>query len=499
MNGVILLVRDGWGYRKQKKHNAIASTHTPHTDKLMKNFPHILVDAAGKAVGLPDGCQGNSEVGHLTMGSGRIIFQPLARINKSIESGEFFKNPVLLKAIQNCKKKNSVLHLAGLLQTEGVHSHVEHLYALLELCKKQGFKDVLLHVFTDGRDAPVNAGKKKIILLKKRLKLLGFGEIATVCGRYYAMDRNRNWSRTKKAFGCIALGKADNFEDAAKQVKECYGEGETDEFIVPRKKKGYPGVRENDSFVFFNFRTDRTRQLTQAMVEPVFSGWKRKPLKIFFVAMTQYYASMKAHIAFENIPLKNTLGELVSRAGFRQLRISETEKYAHVTFFFNGQQEKPFRGEHRILVPSPNVPTYDLKPEMSAFKVTEKLVKEIGKGIYSLIVVNIVNCDMVGHTGNTLACRKAVKVVDECVGKITSKALEEEYASIVFADHGNIEDQTKKWRTSHTTNLVPLILVSSKKHFKLRKHAGLKDIAPTVLFLLGMKKPREMAGKSLVL
>ncbi|MBN2067505.1 MAG: 2,3-bisphosphoglycerate-independent phosphoglycerate mutase [Candidatus Diapherotrites archaeon] len=501
MGKVILVIRDGWGHSPKKEKNAIFSANTENTDRLMKQCPNTLLKCSGEAVGLEKGYQGNSEVGHLTIGSGRIIWQPMERINKAIETGEFFENRAFLKAIENCKKNGSRLHLIGLLQSEGVHAHERHLYALLELCKKQKFKGVLIHVVTDGRDAPVNDGVKHVKKLKAEMKRLGIGKIATLSGRYYAMDRDKRWDRTRRAYDCIVKGECEKeFGEIEKEILKCYKEKETDEFIKPRKAKGYDGIKENDSIIFYNFRTDRPRQLTQSIVEKEFPGWERKPLNVCYVAMTEYYKPMNAVAAFHDIKIENLLGEAISRAGLKQLRISETEKYAHVTFFFNGQVEQPFSGEERILVPSPKVATYDLKPEMSAFEVTEKLVQEIKKGKYGFIVVNLVNGDLVGHTGIWKACLKAAETVDKCLASIVQAGLEKDYTLLVFADHGNLEDQSRKWATSHTINDVPLILVSRDPKLekaKLRKEAGLQDIAPTVLEIMGLEKPKEMTGKSL--
>ena len=502
MRKIILIIRDGWGYRKDCKNNAICQAGTSNTDKLMKEYPNVLLNASGEAVGLPKGYQGNSEVGHLTIGSGRIIYQPMVRINKSIETGEFFKNKAFLGAINNCKKHKSKLHIIGLLQSEGVHSHENHLYALLDLCKKEKFKDVYIHVVTDGRDAPVNVGINHVKKLISKIKSIGLGKIATLSGRYYVMDRDKRWERTKKAYDCAVNSEGEEFEDIVEEINSCYKKGETDEFIVPKKINGYLGVKDNDGFIFFNFRTDRTRQLTKAIVEKDFEGWVRKPLNVFYVAMTEFYKPMNAHAAFEDIQLNNMLGEIISKKGLKQLRISETEKYAHVTFFFNGQVEKPNKGEDRILIHSPKVATYDLKPEMSAFEVTDKLVNEISKDKYELIVVNIVNGDLVGHTGVIGACKNAVRVVDECIQRIVDMGLRKDYTLFIFADHGNVEDQRPEWRTSHTINPVPLILVSNDeklKKCKLKKGRGLQDIAPTVLSLMGIKKPKEMTGESLII
>ena len=480
---VILVIRDGWGYRKEKKNNALFEVPTPNTDRLMKEYPNVLLNASGEAVGLPVGYQGNSEVGHMTIGSGRIIFQSLARINKSIKDKDFFKIPEFLQAINNCKKNKTALHLIGLLQVEGVHAHRNHLFALLDLCKKEKFKDVYIHVITDGRDSPVNDSIKHVDALIKKIKKIGFGTIATISGRYYAMDRDKRWDRTKKAYDCIVNAQGESFDDILSTAKKCHKNNETDEFIVPRRYIKYPGVKENDSIIFYNFRTDRPRQFTQAVVEKKFEGWDRKPLDVFYVGMTQYYTPMNAKVAFKDQIFKNLLGEVISKNGLKQLRISETEKYAHVTFFFNGQIETPNSGEDRILVPSPRVSTYDLKPEMSVYEVAEKLVKEINKRKYNFIVTNLVNGDMVGHTGNVDAIHKAVTAVDTALGKIVEAGLRKGYTLLVFADHGNVEDQTDQWRTSHTINPVPFIVVDENKNIKLKPGKGLQDIAPTVLIL----------------
>jgi 2,3-bisphosphoglycerate-independent phosphoglycerate mutase len=489
---VILLIRDGWGHNPHCKNNSICQTPTPVTDRLMKDYPNELIDASGEAVGLPKGYQGNSEVGHMTIGSGRIIFQSLPRINKSIKSKEFFKISEFLNAIKNCKKNKSTLHLIGLIQVEGVHSHLNHLIALLDLCKKEKFTNVVVHAITDGRDSPVTNS------LKHLKKLVKYGAtIATISGRYYSMDRDLRWNRTKKAYDCIVKGECEEYNDPIKQIKACHKNKEFDEFIIPRKLQGYDGIKNKDSIIFFNFRTDRPRQLTKAIVEEKFEGFKRSPLHVNYVAMTQYYKPMNAKVAFKDQSFKNLLGDVVAKKGLRQLRISETEKYAHVTFFFNGQIEKPNKKENRILIPSPRVATYDLKPEMSAKKIKNKLVEEIKKDKYDLIVTNFVNGDMVGHTGIVKAIHKAVSEVDKCVGDIVNEALSKDYTVLIFADHGNCEDQSKNWKTSHTLNPVPLIVVSNDK-LKLEKNCGLQDIAPTVLNLMKIKIPKEMTGKSVI-
>ena len=500
-NPVILVIRDGWGYRRSRNGNIIASAKTPWDDYFTKNYPTTLIECAGKAVGLPEGFQGNSEVGHLTIGSGRIIFQSMQRIDESIATGDFFNIKEFKEIIKSCKKHKSHLHLAGLLQTQGVHSHINHLFALLDLCDRENFKDVYIHVFTDGRDAPVNESLKHLKSLERKLKKIKFGKIVTVSGRYYAMDRNKNYSRTKKAYDNIVGAKKERFKRAIDYVASSHAKGISDEFIKPGSVIEYNGLNDNDGFIFFNFRTDRTRQLTEALIEKKFEYFNRKKTPfISFVAMTNYYSPFPAKVAFDEIRLNNLLGEVVSSAGMKQLRISETEKYAHVTFFFNGQLEKKLRGEDRILIPSPSVSTYDLKPEMSVYKIAEKLVGEIEKKKYDLIVVNLVNCDMVGHTGDYVALKKAVEAVDIAVGEIVNSGLENGYTSLVFADHGNAEDKSSKFATSHTTNPVPLTIISNKtKNIKLNSFkGGLSDIAPSTLKIIGIKKPKEMTGRSLV-
>ena len=498
---VILIIRDGWGYRKDCNLNSICETQTPITDNLMKIYPNTLLNASGEAVGLPKGYQGNSEVGHMTIGSGRIMFQSLPKINQAIESGEFFKNKEFVGAINNCKQNNSHLHLIGLLQSEGVHAHEDHLFALLDLCKQENFNEVYIHVITDGRDAPITDSLKHIAKLKQKISEIGFGKIVTVSGRYYAMDRDTRWDRTEKAYNCIINGEGESFLDVEEQIKLCHKNNETDEFIIPRKDQDYSGINDNDSFIFFNFRTDRPRQLTRAIVEDNFSEFERQKKNIFYVAMTQFYQQLNARVAFKDDKINSLLGEIISKNNLNQLRISETEKYAHVTFFFNGQIEKPFEKEDRILIPSPNVATYDLKPEMSVYEIKDKLLENIETEKYDLIVTNLVNGDMVGHTGITEAIHKAVAAVDDCIGKIVEKGLENNYTILVFADHGNAEDQTEKWRTSHTTNPVPFLIISKNedlKHCKLKENCGLQDIAPTVLKLLKIDKPAEMSDDCII-
>lgn len=486
---VVLVIRDGWGHRESMSDNAIHAAHTPHDDRFKEEYSFTLLEAAGEDVGLPSGYQGNSEVGHLTMGSGRIVKQNLKKINESIEDGGFFKKEEFLKAIYNCKKKETSLHLTGLLQKEGVHAHMKHLFALLDLCKREKFHDVFVHVITDGRDAPVRNAVVYLKELLEKMERVGVGEVATISGRYYAMDRDKRWERTKKAYDAIVEAQAENFEAPLETLEHCYKEGETDEFITPRKREGYEGLKEGDSFIFYNFRTDRPRQLSQKILQ--------EGPEILFVAMTDYYPSMQAEVVFPEEYPKDILGETISARGLKQLRISETEKYAHVTFFFNGQRDEPFPGEERVMVPSPRVSTYDKEPEMSAEEVGERTRRAVRSGDYHFIVVNLVNCDMVGHTGDEEVVKKAVETVDEETGKITKEATKNGYSVLILADHGNAEDQREEWRTSHTTNPVPFI-IASKEKYSLCSGGGLRDVAPTVLQLMGIEKPERMTGESLL-
>ncbi len=498
-NPVILIIRDGWGYRLEKKNNLIAASDTPWNDMFWRDYPNGILKASGTAVGLPDGYQGNSEVGHMTIGSGRIIFQSLEKINQSIKKGDFFRNEAFLKTIAACRKSGGALHMAGLLQTQGVHSHIDHLFALLDLCKKEKFYNVYIHAITDGRDAPVKESLKHLRALEKKLKALKFGQIATVCGRYYAMDRNERYERTEEAYNCILGHSGETFKNAVSYVQSSHKSGVMDEFIKAGRLANFPGLKNGDAFIFFNFRTDRPRQLTRALIEQNFKEFKREKKQIYFASMTEYYRPMKALVAFPDIEPKNLLGEVVAAAGLKQLRISETEKYAHVTFFFNGQKEKPSRGEDRILIQSPHVATYDLKPEMSAPEIDVRLSEEIRKKKYDLIVVNLVNGDMVGHTADHKAIKKGLEAVDKAMGEIVSVGLGYGYTSLVFADHGNAEDKGPRYATSHTLNPVPFMIISPDKKLskvKIKNGLGLQDVAPTVLKIMGLKKPKEMTGKA---
>jgi len=497
MSKVILVIRDGWGFRASKRNNALANSKTPFTDSLMKKYPNTLLTAHDGAVGLPKRYMGNSEVGHMTLGSGRIINQSLSRINKSIQNGSFFKKQEFLKAISSAKKKSGSLHIIGLIQEEGVHSHLNHLFSLLDLCKNKNFQNVKLHLITDGRDSPVNKGMKYLKKIQKKIKKIGFGEIVSICGRFYAMDRDNRWNRTRLSYEAISVGKSKiKFDDPQKTVLESYKQKTTDEFIEPRTKTSYKGISKKDSVIFFNYRTDRARQLTKALSATKFKHFKRKKIQAHYVSMTEYYNTIKTTVAFYEPKIKNNLGQIISNQKLKQLRISETEKYAHVTFFFNSQVEKPNKGEERIIIPSPKVKTYDLKPEMSVKKIATTLVKEIKKNKHDLIITNLVNADMVGHTAKIPQIKKACTAVDTALSKIVNAGLKEDYSIIICADHGNAEDQRPKWKTSHTINKVPCIIASNIKT-KIRK-GELQDIAPTVLDLMKIKRPKEMTGKSLI-
>ena len=497
---VILVIRDGWGLRKEKKDNAIALAKTPFSDSLLKSS-FTTVDASSGAVGLPDGYQGNSEVGHITIGAGRIINQSLVNINESIKNKSFFKKKPFLEVANRCKKNKSAVHIIGLLQKEGVHSHLDHLYAILDFCKKEKLDRVYIHAITDGRDSPVNFGKKYLKELSLRLKKIGIGEIVTISGRYYAMDRDNRWERTELAYRAIAEGYSnDYYKNPLKKIEECYKAMETDEFIKPSVKKEYDGIKRGDAVIFFNFRTDRTRQLTKSLTDKDFSFFKRKYVSVYFVAMTKYYNDLRGKVLFKDNSVKKILGEVISKKGKKQLRISETEKYAHVTFFFNNQREKPFLNEERVLVSSPKVPTYDIAPEMSIRKLSARVIKELKNQKYDLIILNLVNADMVGHSAKIEPIISAIEAVDRETEKIAKAAVLSEYNVVITADHGNAEDQSLKWKTSHTNNPVSLSVIdSSGKHVKLKEKGGLKDVAPTILDLMKIEKPKEMIGQSLIL
>ena len=505
----VLMILDGYGLNEKTEANAVALGKTPVVDSLMKEYPFVKGYASGMAVGLPEGQMGNSEVGHLYMGAGRIIYQELTRITKEIQDGDFFKNEALLKAVANAKANNSALHLFGLLSDGGVHSHNTHLYGLLELAKREGLEKVYVHCFLDGRDTPPASGKDFVEELQKEIKKIGVGEIASVMGRYYAMDRDNRWDRVELAYNAIVKGTGETAEDPVAGVAASYAADKTDEFVVPTVilKDGAPvaTVQDKDSVIFFNFRPDRARELTRAFCADDFDGFARdKRLDTTFVCFTEYDVTIpNKEVAFHKVAINNTFGEFLAANGKTQARIAETEKYAHVTFFFNGGVEEPNQGEDRILVKSPKVATYDLKPEMSAYEVCDKLCAAIRSDKYDVIIINFANPDMVGHTGVQAAAIKAVEVVDECVGKAVEALKEVDGTMFICADHGNCEQlidyETGEPFTAHTTNPVPFILVNYDKDYTLREGGCLADIAPTLIEIMGMEQPAEMTGKSLLI
>ena len=501
---VILMILDGFGVglEAEKRGDAIKAAKKPNIDKLFAENPVTKIGASGLDVGLPDGQMGNSEVGHTNIGAGRIVYQELTRITKSIEDGEFFENEALLKAVDNAAQEGKALHIMGLLSNGGVHSHNTHMYAIVELAKKKGVKNVYVHAFLDGRDVPPTSGKDFVEECANKLKEIGLGKIATVMGRYYAMDRDNRWDRVEKAYSAMVYGEGNKACCPVKAVEDSYANDVTDEFVVPTVCEENATVKPGDSLVFFNFRPDRAREITRTFVDPEFKGFERKNgfFPLTYVCMTQYDASMpNVEVAFKPQSLKNTIGEYISNKGMTQLRIAETEKYAHVTFFFNGGVEQPYEGEDRILVKSPAVATYDLQPEMSAYEVTDKLVAAIKTGKYDMIILNYANCDMVGHTGVFEAAVKAVEAVDECVGKVVTAIREMDGVALITADHGNADkmiDADGSPFTAHTTNLVPFCVVGYP--CELREGGRLADIAPTMLKIMGLPQPAEMTGESII-
>ena len=500
-----LIIMDGFGLRKETEGNAIAAAKHPNLDRLWATCPHTRIGASGMDVGLPDGQMGNSEVGHTNMGAGRIVYQELTRITKSIEDGEYLSIPVLLHAMENAKKPGAALHLMGLLSDGGVHSHIHHLFGLIEMAKKMGVEKVYIHCFMDGRDVPPTSGAEYIEELQKELEKTGVGKIATVSGRYYAMDRDNRWERVVKAYDAMVNGEGVKAPDPAAMMRQSYADGVTDEFIVPAVVTEGAEVKSGDSVIFFNFRPDRARELTRTLVDPDFAGFERKKgfFPLTYICMTQYDATMpNVEVAYAPQSLANTFGEYISKNGLTQLRIAETEKYAHVTFFFNGGVEAPYPGEDRALIPSPKVATYDLQPEMSAYLVTDEVVKRIRSGKYDVIILNYANCDMVGHTGVFEAAVKAVEAVDTCLGRTLAAIEEMGGRAFVTADHGNADmmtDEEGNPFTAHTTNPVPFIAVGFPEGTKLLPHGGrLADIAPTMLQALGLPQPAEMTGRSML-
>ena len=493
---------DGFGIEGPSAGNAVVNTPKPNLDKIFADCPGCRLSASGLDVGLPDGQMGNSEVGHTNIGAGRVVFQDLPHISRDIDSGAFFENPAYLEAMENCREWGSSLHLMGLLSDGGVHSHITHLYALLKMAKEQGIEKVYVHCFLDGRDVPPTSGKHFVESLQAKIQQLGVGKIATVMGRYYAMDRDKRWDRVQKAYDAIVCGEGPFAEDAAQAVQDSYDAGVTDEFMVPVVCAKNAQIQDNDSVIFFNFRPDRAREITRCLVDEDFTDVNRKTgfIHVDFVCTTEYDATMpNVSVAYPRQKLDNIFGEYISKLGLTQLRIAETEKYAHVTFFFNGGVEQVFPGEDRCLINSPKVATYDLQPEMSAFEVTEEAVKRILSGTYDVIILNFANCDMVGHTGVYEAACKAVATVDECVGKVVEATSKMGGVTLITADHGNAErmiDTDGSPFTAHTTNLVPFYIVGA--NVKLRD-GRLCDIAPTMLDLMGLEKPAEMDGRTLII
>ena len=503
----MLMILDGFGDNKNKDGNAIKLANTPNIDKLMKKYSNTDIFTSGLHVGLPEGQMGNSEVGHTNIGAGRIVYQELTRITKSIEDGDFFSNPEFIAAIENCKKHNSKLHILGLVSDGGVHSHNRHLYGLLEMAKRRDFEDVYVHCFLDGRDTPPASAETYVAELQEKMKEKGIGKIASLSGRFYAMDRDKRWQRVQKCYDALVNGEGEKAGDPIKAIEDSYQKEVFDEFVVPtvicNGNEPVAKIEENDSVIFFNFRPDRAREITRAIVDPEFDGFETKKMNLYYVCFTSYDETMpNVHVAFKKEPLKNTFGEVVSEAGLTQLRIAETEKYAHVTFFFNGGEEKQYPGEDRILVPSPKVETYDMKPEMSAYEVTDKVCEALENDKYDVVILNFANTDMVGHTGSLQAAIKAVEAVDECVGRIVKIIEEKQGNLLITADHGNAEQmidyKTGEPHTAHTTNPVPIILVTANKNYKLKENGKLADLAPTMLDLMGIKQPEEMTGESLI-
>ena len=504
----VLMILDGFGLNDKSEGNAIAQADTPVIDKLMKDYPFVEGNASGLAVGLPDGQMGNSEVGHLNMGAGRIVYQELTRITKEIEDGDFFKNPELLDAVANVKNNGSDLHFYGLLSDGGVHSHNTHLYGLLELAKREGVENVYVHCFLDGRDTSPTSGKGFIEALEAKMKEIGVGKIASICWRYYAMDRDNRWDRVEAAYKMLTLGDGVKADSAEAAITASYADDKTDEFVLPTviEENGAPvaTIKDKDSIVFFNFRPDRAREITRTFCADDFTGFDRGPRKdVKYVCFSEYDVTIpNKTIAFKKVELENTFGQFLAACGKTQARIAETEKYAHVTFFFNGGVEEPNQGEERILVNSPKVATYDLQPEMSAPMVCDKLVEAILSGKYDVIIINFANPDMVGHTGVEAAAIKAVETVDACVGRAVDALLEADGQMFICADHGNVEQlidyENGGSFTAHTINPVPFILVNYDSAYTLREGGCLADIVPTMIEMMGLEQPEEMTGKSLL-
>ena len=494
-----LIIMDGFGLAPAADDNAVTLAKTPVLDGLFRDYAHTTLSASGLDVGLPAGQMGNSEVGHTNIGGGRVVFQDLPRISRAIEDGSFFRNEAYNKAMDDCLAKGTSLHLYGLLSDGGVHSHIEHLFALLQMAKDKGLTKVYIHCFLDGRDVSPTSGKGFVQALADKCAALGVGKIATVMGRYYAMDRDKRWERVQMAYDAMVYGEGNHNADPVDAVAQSYANNVTDEFMEPVVCDSDGTISDNDSVIFFNYRPDRAREITRAIVDPEFDGFQREFFPTTYVCNTEYDASMpNVLVAWPRIAVKNGLGEYLSSMGMTQLRIAETEKYAHVTFFFNGGVETQYPGEDRVLVPSPKVATYDLQPEMSAVEVCDKCVERIESGAYDVIILNFANCDMVGHTGVLEAAIKAVETVDTCVGRVVEATLKMGGIAMVTADHGNAEDMKQpdgSPMTAHTTNLVPFILCGAGTELRPGR---LADIAPTILDVMGLACPEEMDGKTLI-
>ncbi len=500
---VLLLILDGFGYREETESNAIAAAHKPNWDKLWREYPHTLINASEKFVGLPSKQMGNSEVGHLNIGAGRVVYQDLSRVDVAIEDGSFFTNPALLEAINTAKKNGSTLHILGLLSPGGVHSHENHIFAMLEMAARNGLSKVYLHAFLDGRDTPPKSAAQSLAALQERCKALGVGKIVSMVGRFYAMDRDNRWERVELAYDLLTNSKAEYFAtDALIGLEAAYARGESDEFVKPTCIGDASPMQDGDAVVFMNFRADRAREITRALTDPAFDGFSRShfPKLGSFVSLSNYGAEFTIPCAYSPESIHNDLGEYVAAQGLKQLRIAETEKYAHVTYFFSGGKEEPYAGEDRILVPSPRVATYDLQPEMSAYIVTDKLVDAILSRQYSLIVCNFANGDMVGHSGNMEAATKAIEALDACIGRAVNAMQSIGGEILITADHGNAEqmmdNSTHQAHTAHTLNPVPFLYIG--RPAKLSEHGSLQDIAPSLLSMIGLSKPPEMTGQSLI-
>ena len=503
----MLMILDGFGMNEKAEGNAVKIAQIPALTEILTKNPNTMIHTSGLEVGLPEGQMGNSEVGHTNIGAGRIVYQDLAKITKSIEDGDFFSKPEFVKAIENCKANNSKLHIMGLLSDGGVHSHNRHLYGLLELAKRKDFEDVYVHCFMDGRDTPPASGEGYLIKLEEKLKEKGVGQIASLSGRFYAMDRDKRWERVSQAYDALVHGEGEKALDAVAAIEESYQKEIFDEFVKPTvitNKAGEPlaKIENGDSVIFFNFRPDRAREITRSIVDKEFDGFETEKLDTYFVCMTPYDETMpNVEVAFRKEEIRNTFGEYISKKGLKQLRIAETEKYAHVTFFFNGGEEKQYEGEDRILVPSPKVETYDLKPEMSAYEVTDKVIEAIKSEKYDSIILNYANPDLVGHTGSIDAAVKALETINDCVAKVVEAVKSVDGVLLITADHGNAEQmidyKTGEPHTAHTTNPVPLAVVGLPGNKKVRE-GRLADLAPTMLDIMGLEKPDEMTGESLI-